>query len=227
MKDMKAERDRQIAELWLACYTEEEIAEKVGVDQATVNRTMEEPCKADTWQKCMIFSAYSDPSWQPPLSQMSGSDTSSVAFGAPTPAWGRLSRRRDNLSWARRTHARLGETATEPNVSVDLPAHPRPPGGDDQLINFYQLPSQAHPRPPGQERQKLDLTKRERCGIIRVYTGGHVMATTKLTVTLDEELRRAAHEKSERTGRSISHVVREALRHWVEEDPPEEQPKKP
>ena len=67
MKDMKAERDRQIAELWLACYTEEEIAEKVGVDQATVNRTMEEPCKADTWQKCMIFSAYSDPSWQPPL----------------------------------------------------------------------------------------------------------------------------------------------------------------
>ena len=99
MKDMKAERDRQIAELWLACYTEEEIAEKVGVDQATVNRTMEEPCKADTWQKCMIFSAYSDPSWQPPLSQMSGSDTSSVAFGAPTPAWGRLSRRRDNLSW--------------------------------------------------------------------------------------------------------------------------------
>jgi len=53
------------------------------------------------------------------------------------------------------------------------------------------------------------------------------MATTKLTVTLDEELRRAAHEKSERTGRSISHVVRETLRHWVEEDPPEEQPKKP
>jgi len=60
MKDMKAERDRQIAELWLACYTEEEIAEKVGVDQATVNRTMEEPCKADTWQKCMIFSTYTE-----------------------------------------------------------------------------------------------------------------------------------------------------------------------
>jgi hypothetical protein len=38
----------------------------------------------------------------------------------------------------------------------------------------------------------------------------------KLTVSVDRDLRDAAHRKSEETGRSISHVVREALRRWVD-----------
>lgn len=66
-KDLKVERDRRIAEMWLACYTEEEIAEAVKVDQSTVSRQCEELCKSDIWQKCIVFSEYSDPDWQPPL----------------------------------------------------------------------------------------------------------------------------------------------------------------
>lgn len=67
IKDMKAERDRQIAEMWLACYTEEEIAESVGVTRQTVNSMMAEPQKTATWQKLAIFSEYRDPDWRPPL----------------------------------------------------------------------------------------------------------------------------------------------------------------
>lgn len=63
-KDMKAERDRQIAEMWLACYTEEVIAEAVGVHQSTVNRQVEELCKSDIWQDCIVFSEYRDPTWK-------------------------------------------------------------------------------------------------------------------------------------------------------------------
>lgn len=37
----------------------------------------------------------------------------------------------------------------------------------------------------------------------------------KLTVSVDADLREAAHKKREETGQSISHVVREALRRWV------------
>ena len=55
MKDMKAERDRQIAELWLACYTEEEIAEKVGVSQPSIHATVAELSESDIWQKNLIF----------------------------------------------------------------------------------------------------------------------------------------------------------------------------
>ena len=40
----------------------------------------------------------------------------------------------------------------------------------------------------------------------------------KLTVSVDADLRKLAHKKSEETGRSISHVVREALRRWVDGD---------
>lgn len=53
------------------------------------------------------------------------------------------------------------------------------------------------------------------------------MAKRKLNVTVDEKILEAAHRKRQETGRSISHVVERALRRWVEEDPPKEQPKKP
>ena len=41
-----------------------------------------------------------------------------------------------------------------------------------------------------------------------------------LHVTVDKELLEAARKKRRETGRSISHVVQEALRRWVEGDPP-------
>jgi DNA modification methylase len=66
-KDLKAERDRKIAEMWLAMYKEEEIAETVGLDQSTVNRQVKELCESDMWQKSIIFSDYKEPEWSPPL----------------------------------------------------------------------------------------------------------------------------------------------------------------
>ena len=62
---MKAERDRQIAEMWLACHTEEEIAKAVGVARTSI--TQVELSKSAIWQKLTIFSEYQDPGWQPPL----------------------------------------------------------------------------------------------------------------------------------------------------------------
>jgi len=66
-KDMKEQRDKRIADLWLACWTEQEIADEVGCDRATVNRLIEEPCKIDSWQKCTVLSEYREPDWTPPL----------------------------------------------------------------------------------------------------------------------------------------------------------------
>jgi DNA modification methylase len=66
-KDLKIDRDRKIADMWLACYTEEEIANECRVDQSTINRQCQELCKSDIWQKNIIFSEYQDPDWLPPL----------------------------------------------------------------------------------------------------------------------------------------------------------------
>lgn len=64
-KDMKAERDRQIAEMWLACYTDDEIAEKMGCSVQPVKNVKSD--ENAIWQKNLIFSRYQDPAWQPPL----------------------------------------------------------------------------------------------------------------------------------------------------------------
>jgi DNA modification methylase len=64
-KDLKADRDREIAEMWLACYTEEEIAERVGLTQQAISAM--ELQKSAIWQKFVIFSEYRDPDWKPPL----------------------------------------------------------------------------------------------------------------------------------------------------------------
>ena len=67
-KTLKAERDQKIADMWLACYTEEEIAEAVGIDQSTVNDMVNgESWETATWQKSMILAEYREPEWTPPL----------------------------------------------------------------------------------------------------------------------------------------------------------------
>ena len=66
-KDLKAERDRKIAEMWLACYTEEEIAEAAGCSVQPIKDVVTEPDKSATWQKNLILSTYSEPDWAPPL----------------------------------------------------------------------------------------------------------------------------------------------------------------
>ncbi len=44
----------------------------------------------------------------------------------------------------------------------------------------------------------------------------------KLAVELDEELRRKAKIKAAEMGKPIAQVVREALKKWIEDDPPED-----
>jgi post-segregation antitoxin (ccd killing protein) len=48
--------------------------------------------------------------------------------------------------------------------------------------------------------------------------GKRFMAKVGLHVTVDEELLEKAKRKREKTGRSISHVVNEAIKRWVGED---------
>ena len=66
-KDLKDERNKKIADMWLACYTEVEIAEAVGVAQQTVNDQVKELPKHVIWQKSVILSQYQEPDWTPPL----------------------------------------------------------------------------------------------------------------------------------------------------------------
>ena len=64
-KDLKEERDRKIAEMWLACYTEEEIAEAVGCSVQPVKDVIGEPDKSAAFQKYLILSEYREPDWSP------------------------------------------------------------------------------------------------------------------------------------------------------------------
>lgn len=66
-KDLKDERNRRIAELWLACYTEEEIAEQVGVSKATVIDILQKRSEIPSLEKLTILSEYREPDWTPPL----------------------------------------------------------------------------------------------------------------------------------------------------------------
>ena len=43
-KDAKEARDKRIFDLWLGCYTQEEIAKGEGVDKATISRFIDESC---------------------------------------------------------------------------------------------------------------------------------------------------------------------------------------
>ena len=53
--------------MWLACYTQEEVAEAVGLSDEWVRQNVQESQLYDTWPKLGIFSAYQDPGWVPPL----------------------------------------------------------------------------------------------------------------------------------------------------------------
>lgn len=46
-KDAKDARDKRIFDLWLACHTQEEIAEAAGVDQAEVSRASKDFMQID------------------------------------------------------------------------------------------------------------------------------------------------------------------------------------
>lgn len=64
-QDIREDRNRRIAEMWLACHTEEEIAEAVGLTRQAI--TAQEWQKSAIWQKFAIVSEYREPDWTPPL----------------------------------------------------------------------------------------------------------------------------------------------------------------
>lgn len=66
-KALKEEREQTIRDMWLACHTQEEIAEQVGIDQSTVARATEELCKLESFPKRIVFATYAEPDWTPPL----------------------------------------------------------------------------------------------------------------------------------------------------------------
>jgi len=55
-------------------------------------------------------------------------------------------------------------------------------------------------------------------GISQHTEGKRIMAKVGVHVTVDKELLEKAKRKREKTGRSISHVVNEAIKRWVGED---------
>lgn len=65
--DLKEKLKEDSFKLWLACWTYEEIGEKLGVSSETARNYMEEYQKSDKCQKFGIFSNYQDPKWKPPL----------------------------------------------------------------------------------------------------------------------------------------------------------------
>jgi len=66
-KDLKEERNRRIFDMWLSCYTEDEIAEAVGCSVQPVKDVVQERDKNADLQKNLILATYQDPDWKPPL----------------------------------------------------------------------------------------------------------------------------------------------------------------
>lgn len=66
-KDLKAERNKRIFDLWLQCWTLEEIADETGVTIKTVDNTVKEFVISENFQKLQILANYQDEGWTPPL----------------------------------------------------------------------------------------------------------------------------------------------------------------
>lgn len=65
---IKEERKKRIFEMWLACYTQEEIGEMVGIPQQTLADQLKELPKMENLQKSVVLSAtFSDADFTPPL----------------------------------------------------------------------------------------------------------------------------------------------------------------
>jgi ParB-like chromosome segregation protein Spo0J len=64
----REERQQRIRDLWLACQTQEEIADAVGLAQQTVADQLQELPDLDKWQKAVVLAAqFNEQDWSPPL----------------------------------------------------------------------------------------------------------------------------------------------------------------
>lgn len=60
-KEHKEERNRRIFEMWLACYTEEEIGEAVNLTKQAVSLTISECQKSEAAQKLDVLADHREP----------------------------------------------------------------------------------------------------------------------------------------------------------------------
>jgi DNA-directed RNA polymerase specialized sigma24 family protein len=69
-KDMKAEQKQDAFDLWLACWTYDEIGKKLGIGESTVIDWMNDEKSSENakWHKLRIFPNHNlDPNWTPPI----------------------------------------------------------------------------------------------------------------------------------------------------------------
>lgn len=66
-KELKERRRQQAFDFWLACWTYEEIGEKLGISFKSADNYVQEFVKSDKCQKLQIFADYLNPKWKPPL----------------------------------------------------------------------------------------------------------------------------------------------------------------
>jgi len=66
-KDLKEEREKEIVSMWLACYTEDEIAERAGLSKATISSRVEKCSDLESFPKLNIPARYLDQQWKAPI----------------------------------------------------------------------------------------------------------------------------------------------------------------
>lgn len=73
---LKEERKKRIFDMWLACSTQEEIAEAVSIPRSSVESQTAELTKLESFPKSSILAArYDDAGWSPPLYRERGYGT--------------------------------------------------------------------------------------------------------------------------------------------------------
>ena len=67
-EQLKAERDEKIKSMWMACFTQEEIAEEVNLSHKTIAEAMDSLYLLETLPKgTKLFAEFNDPDFQIPL----------------------------------------------------------------------------------------------------------------------------------------------------------------
>jgi len=66
--DLRKQQREKVFSLWLQCWTQEQIAEAVGLDQSEVSREIGEVCQLEAVPNNIKLAAlHQDADWQPPL----------------------------------------------------------------------------------------------------------------------------------------------------------------
>ena len=66
-KDLKEERNKKIFDMWLACYTINEIEQEVDLAKSNISEVIKECSVLENFPKQNILASYQDEAWAPPL----------------------------------------------------------------------------------------------------------------------------------------------------------------